>query len=285
MTDRVGAIVASARRGDEAALCAYGKMLLFGEEGLREDFDEAKKTLEKASRRGAAEADYLLGLMAEYGAGQPVDYGKASRFYLAAAEKDHLKGLETCVRWGFEGRPGAWEQDPALALRCSLRAKELGSRTGVCGLAAFFILYGSDRLWGRDDYPQNVRKGLSLFRRANASAERYDCLAYCYRTGAGGYAIDRAKERRAKKNAFEAYRLRAEDPSGESGPGEAAYSYALRFERADETPFELARRYAEGRQCEREGEESFNMAFGWYLEAYERGCNAAFFRLRALARE
>ncbi len=119
----LGALKASAERGDPVAQCTLGAMYRWGD-GAPQDDVQAARWFRKAAEQGLAEAQSKLGLMYVRGQGVPKDYDQAVQWIRKAAEQGYAEAQNNLgVR--YENGQGV-PRDDALAVQWYRKAAAQG---------------------------------------------------------------------------------------------------------------------------------------------------------------
>lgn len=227
---------AAAEQGQPVAQYLLAQFYQMGRGGLKPDYDKAKQwyTAAKKSFAPAAVAlgfvydtvddDYLnaadnyqqaanrnnirgifnLGLVYEYGKGQPVNYDKAEALYLRAAQKGYGPAMNQLAGIYFRGDKG--KRDEQKALHWYKKAADLGDRDANYQLGLLSETGVATKL----DFGDAVRFYQQSSDLGNEKAKM--ALARMYQYGLGvekdiHHAGDLYKELAANNNAYAQYRL------------------------------------------------------------------------------
>jgi TPR repeat protein len=103
----------------------------------KEDYAVAYKLYKPAAEQGAAEAQYLLGIMHKFGWGTQRDHGVAARWFQSAAEQSHAEAQFELGIYYKDGRGVA--RDPKQAAAWFLKSSEQGVGMAQLNLGRFFL--------------------------------------------------------------------------------------------------------------------------------------------------
>lgn len=168
--------VALARRaaeGDPVAQYEYGRRLLTGQKGVRQDAARAAAWLHAAAEEGYAPAQAALGLCYERGLGTQASEQEALRWYTAAAEQGNGNACMALLQREMK------RNRPAAALRW-LRA--LAETDNPAAQLLLGKLYLSGRM-GETQRGEGVR--YIRYAAMAGSAEACVLMASCYENGLG----------------------------------------------------------------------------------------------------
>ncbi len=166
-------IARRAAEGDASAQFEYGRRLLTGQHGLRQDPAAAVPWLRASADQGHSSAQAALGVCCELGLGVPSSLSEARNWYALASRNGNPFATLALAQLERRG------DHPERALPLLRRAADAGLLSARLQLAEMLML--------GDGVDQRLRDGIDQLRLAamDGSGEAAYLMGLCYATGLG----------------------------------------------------------------------------------------------------
>ena len=138
-------------------------------EGTSQNYKKAREYFEQSAEAGNVEAQYMLGVMYEYGENTEQNYQKAIQLYRKAARHGYVKAQYVLGNMYKNGK--GVKKDLSRAIRWYQTAADKGETNAQYQLGIIY-LEGNDR---------NVTKGTELIKKSG----KYSCLVFSWKSLSG----------------------------------------------------------------------------------------------------